>query len=176
MSSKHDFQGQTTHWVMMLFLLFIGYEWLISGINKLLSGSFVNAFQNVVKSSLNAGSAYTVYNPILRHIVLPYSKLFGGLIETVEVVIGVLFILLTIIGFSKINAWIIRCGMAVALIAAFLSLNIFFYTKGSYFISTEKSFDGGVSINLLLFLFEGVIFVYFYSLHRVDRRQRLAPK
>jgi hypothetical protein len=65
----------------------LGWEWLVSGVNKVASGSFPNGLaatlSDGVKSNPNGW-----YVAFLRAVVLPHSVAFGYTIEMVEVLAG----------------------------------------------------------------------------------------
>src|SRR5579864_3833758 len=75
-------------WVAQAFL---GYEWLISGFNKLLNSRFNAQLLNLLQQSAQGGS-YGWYASFIRQIVLPNHTLLGVLTEIGETTIGVVLL------------------------------------------------------------------------------------
>lgn len=67
--------------------LIIGWEWFVSGTNKVLSGNFPQSLLNTLNSGFqnNPNSWYVTF---LQKIVVPNSVSFGYMIEWTEVMVG----------------------------------------------------------------------------------------
>lgn len=66
----------------------IGWEWFVSGSNKVLSGTFPQGLVNILNNGIqNNPNAW--YVSFLQNVVAPHSILFGYLTEWTEVTIGV---------------------------------------------------------------------------------------
>lgn len=69
-----------TRAVLAVVQALIGFEWLVSGANKVLSGAFPQGLaQNLSEGLADNPNAW--YVAFLRSVVLPHSVFFGYLIE-----------------------------------------------------------------------------------------------
>jgi hypothetical protein len=69
--------------------LLLGYEWLVSGVDKLLFGAFPASLGGLLTSALNGGQLPGFFAALLRALVAPNATLFGYLIEWGETLAGV---------------------------------------------------------------------------------------
>src|SRR2546428_766609 len=69
----------------------IGWEWLMSGGNKLLFGTFPQGLANVLNTNMkdNPNAWYAAF---LQQNILPHSVSYGYLIEWTEVTIGIILL------------------------------------------------------------------------------------
>lgn len=65
--------------------LIVGYEWLVSGVDKLLLGTFPARLGGLIT---NGGQLPGFFAAILQHLVAPNAMLFGYLIEWGETLAG----------------------------------------------------------------------------------------
>lgn len=68
--------------------LLLGYEWLVSGIDKLLYGVFPQQLGTLLQGTLNGNRLPAVFAAILRTIVVPNAAAFGVIIESAETLAG----------------------------------------------------------------------------------------
>jgi hypothetical protein len=68
--------------------LLVGYEWLVSGGDKLLLGVFPTRLGGLLSASVSGGQLPSFFAAILRGLVLPNAVLFGYLIEWSETLAG----------------------------------------------------------------------------------------
>src|SRR5439155_11791188 len=137
---------------------------------------------NLRDESVNAAGWYRAF---LKHVIIPYGRPWGYLIEAGELVIGVV---LVVAGLAWLFRWesmrrpqrdaVLLSIVAVCLGGAFLNLN-FFLASGDpipIFIAKEP-FDEGVGLDLILPLLElilaGTALWTYLSLRR-SRRDRPA--
>lgn len=78
--------------------LLIGYEWLLSGVDKLLYGSFPQQLSSLLRGTLAGNTLPSIFAALLRTLVLPNAALFGLLIELAETLAGVGLIVAGIVG------------------------------------------------------------------------------
>jgi hypothetical protein len=96
----------------------VGWEWLVSGCNKVFSGTFPQGLAD----TLNAGikdNPNGWYVSFLQTVVLPHSVTFGYLIEWAEVTIGIVLLAgaLLLLGRPRVRGEA-QHGMAVAILGA----------------------------------------------------------
>ena len=68
--------------------LLVGYEWLVSGVDKLLFGGFPSALHGLLAQTLGGGQLPGFFAALLRTLVLPQAVAFGYLIEWGETLAG----------------------------------------------------------------------------------------
>lgn len=69
--------------------LLLGYQWLLSGVDKLLYGSFPETMSTLLQQSLSGGRLPGFFADFMRTFVLPNPTLFGALVEAGETLAGV---------------------------------------------------------------------------------------
>lgn len=68
--------------------LLVGYEWLVSGVDKLLFGGFPGALGGLLAGTLSGGRLPDFFAALLRALVIPNAAAFGYLIEWAETLAG----------------------------------------------------------------------------------------
>lgn len=79
--------------------IFLGYEWLWSGLSKVLSGTFVSGLADVLTDKSSSLSGW--YKSFLDGVVIPNGQLFGYVVMAGELALGV-----TLIGVAAV--WLTR--------------------------------------------------------------------
>lgn len=151
--------------------LVIAWEWLVSGANKLLSGSFPQGLSaTLLDATHNNPNGW--YVALLQRIVLPHSVLFGYLIEATEVFIGFALLVGAVAligpmrrrGAPEHRLLVAEIGAAIVatLLCAFLCVNFHFFMGDSLipWFDPSHAFDEGITLDtlmpplsILLFLF-----------------------
>jgi hypothetical protein len=75
--------------VLAALQLVLGYEWLVSGTDKLLYGSFPDQVRQVVSSVAAGNRVPAFFVAFLHAVVLPNSYLFGVTVEFGETLTGI---------------------------------------------------------------------------------------
>jgi thiosulfate dehydrogenase (quinone) large subunit len=116
--------------------LIIGWEWFVSGTNKVLSGTFPQSLLNTVNTGIqdNPNSWYVSF---LQKAVVPQSVPLGYTIEWTEVMVGLALLAgaLILIGKPRMHGdpqhgLVVACSVAVILLAAvgaFFTVNFHFW-------------------------------------------------
>ncbi|MFB5189856.1 hypothetical protein [Alicyclobacillus fastidiosus] len=147
-------------------MILIAYEWLISGVNKLLSGNFVQQLKGQLSSSLS-GMQYHFYENIVKSTIIPHATTFAVLVEVGEICAAIGFVVLAIALFrNRINTMIVQLGIWTSIVSAFMALNFFFWQGGSVFLNPGDPFDEGITIDFMLVLIQLWIAVFFFSIRR----------
>ncbi|KPV43701.1 hypothetical protein [Alicyclobacillus ferrooxydans] len=135
-----------------LILAVLGYEWLVSGLDKILNGGFVAGLQQQLSDAVS-NIHYAFYVRIVNNLFIPHSELMGYSVEIAELTLGVVFFVLAVYTFlGKMSRNLYRTGIALGIIAAFASLNLFFYQGGAFFVSLSNPYNEGISIGFILVL------------------------
>jgi len=130
----------------------VGYLWLISGLDKLLSGQFISGFAAFLRSEiLNLGGNF--YAGFLADVVLPNASLFAYIIQYSEIGIGATLLIAGIwytFAYKKFLAWI----LFIASIASFVMiLNITLSLKQTLpWIDSNIAFSPGISLEYLVLM------------------------
>jgi thiosulfate dehydrogenase [quinone] large subunit len=134
----------------------IGYEWLVSGLNKLLSPDFGSGLAHQLQTSLQ-GNPNQWYASIANMLVLPHARLFAVLIEVGEVLValglfaGAAFWLSGRFSTSSWARWL-NLGAIFALVGGTLMSVNYAVMAGDTLpgIDPAKAFNEGLSIDSLL--------------------------
>lgn len=153
--------NRTTRLLLAAIQAIIGWEWLMSGGNKLLSGTFPQGLADALNTGMK-GNPNTWYVAFLQQIVLPHSVFYGYLIEWTEVTVGVILLsgALALLGQPRIagepqHRLAVAYSIAVAIAAAVgILLNVnFHFWMGGWVIPTFNStavYNEGIDLDALL--------------------------
>jgi uncharacterized membrane protein YphA (DoxX/SURF4 family) len=68
--------------------LVVGYGWLVAGTDKLLLGAFPAMLGPLLQTTIHSGAIPAPFESILQTLVMPYSVIFGTLVEWGEEITG----------------------------------------------------------------------------------------
>ncbi len=152
--------------------LVVGYEWLVSGVDKLLDGTFPDQLGSLIGSVASGGRLPEFFAQFLQQIVLPNGYVFGWAVEVGETLTGAglfagaLFILLGPSLRARLTASAPRRLLGavgvLTVVAAFASLALaanYYLLDGLPTPWFQPSFavGGAIDSSLLLALFSLVI-------------------
>jgi thiosulfate dehydrogenase (quinone) large subunit len=139
----------------------IAWEWLVSGANKVLSGTFPQGLADTLSAGLK-NNPNGWYVALLQNVVVPHGVGFGYAIELTELLIGIALL----IGVALLLGPVRHRGdpqhrLAVgemsfaalaALACAFLCINFHFFMGDGIFpgLDTARAFDEGISLDTLM--------------------------
>lgn len=139
----------------------VGWEWLVSGANKVLSGSFPNGLAGTLQDGIktNPNGWYVAF---LHGVILPHSVVFGYLIQVAEVLTGLALLsgALALIGgirrrdepqYRLAVAQILAAALA-ALVCALLCVNFHFFMGDGLLpgLNPGNAFDEGIDLDTLM--------------------------
>jgi thiosulfate dehydrogenase [quinone] large subunit len=137
--------------------VFMGYEWLISGLTKLVRGGFPAGLADELRDASEGAPGW--YVSILNHVVIPHGKAFGYLTEIGELLVGVALIggaLVWLLAWRRMPASARVATLAVvalaALAGAFMTVN-FHLADGAAtppWLLPDDVFTEGVDIDSLM--------------------------
>jgi thiosulfate dehydrogenase [quinone] large subunit len=139
----------------------IAWEWLVSGVNKLLAGNFPQGLADTLNEGIQ-NNPNGWYVSILQGVVLPHSVAFGYLIEATELFIGIaLFIGVVVLigpvrrrGMPQYRLAVgeVAAAMLAALLCAFLCVNFHFFMGDGIFpwFDPANAFDEGITLDTLM--------------------------
>ncbi len=132
----------------------LGYEWLISGLNKLLAPRFDAHLAALLRHSTQ-GSPYPWYAAFLQRVVLPHHALVAPLDQWGETAIGVVLLLSAVL-------WLVQprdrrtvqvAGMAALALLGAALLNVNYFLQGAAplpWINPGNAYNPGVDIDVVL--------------------------
>lgn len=155
-------------WLLAAVQAIIGWEWLMSGGNKLLAGTFPQGLADTI-SSMMKENPDGWYVSFLQHTILPQSVLYGYLIEWTEVAIGVILLGGAVILLSqprskgqpqyRLTMVYSIASIGAALVGAFMTVNFHFLAGGWIFpwFNSSAANGEGIDLDALLPPFELII-------------------
>jgi len=190
--------GADSHTIVLVGLqLLLGYEWLVSGVDKLLYADFPGALGGLLAATLQGGRIPEPFAALLRAVVLPNSAAFGVLVEWGETLAGLglltaaLVALLTPMLRGRLAPtaaqWFTLGARAMAWLAPAAALGVglmglsFYLLDGapSQWFMPSVAFGGGLDTGLLLALGSAVLLadtaIGWRASQRVNAR-RQAPR
>lgn len=81
--------GQLPNIALVGLQLLVGYEWLVSGVDKLLFGLFPERLGGLLAPLVSGGQLPGFFAALLRQVAVPNAMFFGYLIEWAETLAGV---------------------------------------------------------------------------------------
>jgi len=134
---------------LLLVQVCIGYEWLVSGLTKLVRGDFPGGLASELKDMSSAAPGW--YRGFLDNVVVPHAVAFGYAIEIAELVVGVV-LLVAVFRLPSRLARHMPAATALALVAGlFLAANFALANGSSFGLRLAgDSFDEGIDLDALL--------------------------
>lgn len=151
----------------------IGYEWLLSALNKILSPSFSSGLVRQMAMAMH-GNPNTWWVALVKRLVLPQAHLFAALVEVGELFVALGFFagaLLWASGRFPATRWARRLNVAVlaALLGGALMTANYYVMSGATLpgLDPGNPFNEGLSIDgLLTFIALGLLVVHIAPLWR----------
>ena len=159
---------------------FIGYEWFMSGLTKIVRGGFPSG----LAAELRDKSEGTVgwYKSFLDGTVIPNGRVFGVLIELGELAIGVVFITAAVLLLwrwrrlsPRVHISMLTAVAAASLGAILMNINFHLANASPHpWLIPGSGFDEGVDMDSLLPLIELVFLVASVKVALLIRGQQRA--
>ncbi len=145
----------------------IGYEWLLSGLNKVLSPNFVSGLASNLRASLQ-DNPNRWYVSLADSLIIPHARIFALLAESGEILVALgMFAgaMLWVSGRVRESKWAKRLGFGVmlALLGGILMSVNYAVMGGDTLpgINAGNPFNEGLSIDsLLVMIGVGLLFVH----------------
>ena len=141
---------------LLLIQLFIGYEWFMSGLTKIVRGDFPSGLADELTEKSDEVAGW--YRTFLDETVIPSGSVFGYLIETGELVIGVVLLvagLVWLLRWERLTSAGRKAVLFATMLAAFggIFMNVNFHlANGSAhpWLIPMDGFDEGVDLDSLM--------------------------
>ena len=165
---REDTSAQAARLALVGFIVvgaFIGYEWFMSGLTKIVRGGFPSGLAGELRDKSEGTVAW--YKSVLDGTVIPNGRTFGVLIELGELAIGMVFItaaVLMVWRWRRLGRHVqvgLLAAVAVASIGAILMNVNFHLANGSPhpWLVPKDGFDEGVDMDSLLPLIQVVFLI-----------------
>lgn len=173
--------NRATRYLLAAIQAIIGWEWTVSGSNKILSGNFPQTLTTTLNTGIqNNPNAW--YVSFLQSVVEPHSIFFGYVIEWTEMTIGVVFLAsaLMLLGQPRMRGeaqhWLavgfFSLGAGMAVLGAFLCVNFHFWMGHGLLPGVGAApTDEGVDLDALVPPFSLVILIANLALIKALRGQ-----
>jgi thiosulfate dehydrogenase [quinone] large subunit len=154
---------------LLLIQVCIGYEWLVSGLTKLVHGDFPAGLAAELQDMSKAAPSW--YRGFLDSAVIPHAAAFGYAIEISELAIGIVLLVAVL----HLPAWIGRHMPAATVVALVIGLALavnFALANGSSFglRLAQDSFDEGVDLDTMLVGLQLALLVFALASVRLRRQ------
>ena len=162
--------NRTARYLLAAIQAIIGWEWIMSGCNKILSGNFPQGLSDALNNGIkdNPNGWYVAF---LKQIVLPNSMFFGYMIQWTEIAVGIILLSAAVLLLTKPRmagepqhrlaiAYSIMAIIAAA-VGAFQNINFHFW-MGGWVIPTfdpASAYNEGIDLDGLLPLFFLIIII-----------------
>ena len=139
----------------------IGYEWLVSGLTKIVHGDFPGGLAADLLDREKESAAW--YRHFLDSVVIPHSSTFGYLIEGVELAVGVILIASAAIQLSRrpltpqFRRGLSAATALAALAGLLLAINLALANSIGFRPLAPDSFDEGIGLDALLVCLQTII-------------------
>jgi thiosulfate dehydrogenase (quinone) large subunit len=136
--------------------LIVGYEWLMSGVTKIVRGDFPSGLAGELREKSEGMSGW--YKSFLDGTVIPNASAFGYLIEIGELLVGVALIVAALVWLFRWERLPINGRLAVlattalaSLAAIFMAINFHLANAAPHpWLIPQDGFDEGIDLDSLL--------------------------
>ena len=157
---------------LLLIQVCIGYEWLVSGLTKVVNGDFPAGLAAELQDMSKA--APTWYRGCLDAAVIPHAVAFGYAIEVAELLIGIVLLVAVLLLPARIGRYVPAATVAVLIVGLVLAVNFALANGSSFGLRlAQESFDEGVDLDSLLVGLQLALLVF--ALAEVRRVRRQVP-
>jgi uncharacterized membrane protein YphA (DoxX/SURF4 family) len=155
---------------LLLIQVCIGYEWLVSGLTKIVHADFPAGIAAELRQMSKAAPAW--YRSFLDGAVIPHAVAFGYAVEIAEVAIGIVLLLAVLRLPSRLGRYTPPAMAAALVVGIVLALNFALANGSSFGLRlAQDSFDEGVDLDTLLVGLQLALLVYTLAPVRCVRRQ-----
>jgi hypothetical protein len=157
-----------------------GYEWLVSGITKVTSGTFVSGLADNLRST--ADSAPGFYRSLIHSTLIPNARTLAVLIEIGELAVGLVFIAAAIVWLTRwprlsgtVRMGLLGATMLAALGASFMALNFHLARGGNHpWLIPADGMDETIDVDTVLVLMQTTLFAFAgYVLLRIRSEEQV---
>jgi thiosulfate dehydrogenase [quinone] large subunit len=164
---------------LLVVQIIIGYEWLVCGITKVTSGTFVSGLAANLKSNWDGSPHW--YKSFLSGTIIPNAHAAAVLIEVAEIAVGVVFVggaIIWLTRWSRLSdRWrvsLLAATAGAALLGIVMTVNFHLARGGNHpWLIPSDGFDETVDLDMVLTFIQGVYLVFCgYLLVKIRREHR----
>ncbi len=141
---------------LLLVQLFMGYEWLMSGLTKVVRGGFPGGLAAELREKSDGASGW--YKSFLDGSVIPHASTFGYLIEIGELVVGLALVVAALVWLLRWERLPYSGRVAVLVATALASVGAIFMAVNFHlangaphpWLIPQDGFDEGIDLDSLL--------------------------
>ena len=134
---------------LLLIQVCIGYEWLVSGLTKILHGDFPAGLAAELRDMSKAAPAW--YRSFLDGAVIPHAAAFGYAIEVAEVAVGIVLLVAVLRLPGRLRRYLPAVTVAALVVGVVLAVNFALANGSSFGLGlASDSFDEGIDLDTLL--------------------------
>ena len=167
---------------LLLIQLFLGYEWLMSGLTKIVRGGFASGLADELAEKSEGVGGW--YRSFLDEVVIPNAEVFGWLIVGGELLVAVGLAaagLLWLLRWERLGVSGRTAVLAVTALAAlggvFMNVNFHLANASAHpWLVPGDGFDEGVDLDSLMPALQLVLIGVSVGLLRAVRRERSAAR
>lgn len=153
--------SRDARWLAAAVQVVIAWEWLVSGTNKVLSGTFPQGLASTLNDGIQ-NNPNGWYVSLLQGIVLPHSVAFGYAIEAAEIIAGTALLIGAVVlvgpirrrGMPQYHVAVgeIAAATVAAMVCVFLCVNFHFFMGDGLipWFDPARPFDEGISLDTLM--------------------------
>jgi thiosulfate dehydrogenase (quinone) large subunit len=155
---------------LLLIQVCIGYEWLVSGLTKIVHGDFPEGLAAELRDMSKAAPGW--YRSFLDSSVIPHAVAFGYVIEILEVAVGIV-LLVAVLGLpARIGRYLPAVTGGALAVGIVLAVNFGLAAGSSFGLGlAQDSFDEGVGLDTMLVGLQLALLVFALDGARRVRRQ-----
>jgi thiosulfate dehydrogenase (quinone) large subunit len=155
---------------LLLVQVVIGYEWLVSGLTKIVNGDFPAGLAGGLRDMSKAAPGW--YRSFLDGAVIPHAVAFGYAIEVAELAIGVVLLVAVLRPPARIARYLPALTAAALVVGLALAVNFALANGSSLGLGlAHDSFDEGIDLDTLLVGLQLALLVFALARVRQVRRQ-----
>lgn len=136
--------------------IIVGYEWLVSGLDKFLQGNFPAGLSAELLEKSTGTQPW--YRSFLESAVIPNARLFGYVIETSELLAGIALIGGAVVWLfawervsDRLREGVLLATAGAAIGGAFLAINLHFANGAAHpWLIPGAAFDEGIDLDIVL--------------------------
>jgi thiosulfate dehydrogenase [quinone] large subunit len=161
---------------LLVVQLLVGYEWLMSGLTKIVRGGFPSGLADELRDKSQGAAGW--YKSLLDGSVIPHASTFGYLIEISELLVGLALVAAALVWLFRWERLpeagrlaVLATTAIASLVAVFMAVN-FHLANGAphpWFIAKD-GFDEGIDLDSLLPAIQLVLIGVSVALWRLERR------
>ena len=134
---------------LLLIQVCVGYEWLVSGLTKLVHGDFPQGLAAELRDMSSAAPGW--YRGFLDGAVIPHAVALGYAIEIAEVAVGIVLLVAVLRLPARIARYVPPATAAALLAGLVLAVNFALANGSSFGLGlASDSFDEGIDLDTLL--------------------------